>query len=1210
MATDRFGGIIINPGAPAKAPEDAKVPVSGPKAPEPASPPLIKETPPAEPKPKKVVLPQVRRRPKKFRPNKPVSAGPETPRPWRRILAWLSVIPLLVILYWAGSYFLLPLAIKSLALPRLSQFVERPIKAGRIIYSPFSLELFVDDVLVGPAPGDATGKDLLTLESAHFRFSLDRILDRKFVCRQLEVAGISVNVVRDADSRVNLDRLYDFFMTFSSGRAVKQWPSWFLLDEIKVSSANIHYDDRVAQKAFTIEQVRFHLPSAETRENEGAAAPKLSAVINASPFEINAVRFQDQSGLWRTGFNFAFRNLVLNNFKDLLPLPETGLSLAEGEADLDLAVILPEKQHGQEGLVAEGKAHLRNVLWQGTDKQSVLKVPEARVVYHILPGSKLVRFMDVDFLEPELVLSGGETPGNLPGFANFVLSVLKRISSADEVMAVENFVWNNGRIRMAGGSPSSRETEWHDVTLGISGLVTAGFRAMQPSNTDGPASFTFRASDLAAKPAGQFFSKGELSGDGLLSGMLEITGLDLDRYPSILAGSSFSLRKGRADLSFNYEFAGFALPEKGNIPAGNAIRGGAFKASGFELARNARPAMSGDALRCNPFYLDMVERTIVCEELELEKVEIFSDLIFDKEAAKGDAAANKFRFLAHNLQVSASTVHSAFKGTAPGRDAATLKLHDVNIDAKGVQSVKPVNNVTASLKAGKDGKGAIKGSYSAKTGEGTFQVDVEEIELAQLRPAFSSWFIPEVKGGVFGAQGTLQLPVREFTGKIKVNNLEAGEGNGAGISWRQAFCDECTYKSSPMSLYMDKVFVLQPVVKPGLSNGEAIIREYVRDDELLKAVRINSIRVVDGSYELDEPVAYPGYQPRVHNINGMLYQSGDEKQKFSVNGKVDGNGSFSVQGVSALFRLLSYRLEMKDFDLQPFDSALRDQAGLSGAGAVSSWTQEMEARDNSTTVATMMLIDNVKPLPGSRQAESLPLLIRENNRLEMKLAGEYSAGKPRPFLLEHFISNLRYLGAKAAISPYLVLKDELPGLKLPQGMLFAPGSSSPDEAMLSALSGYRDLLNARPYLKVRLQGQYDPDADEKALQAVLQEEADKQWQAENRRREMEKARLEQEERKRRAELGKNGTQPGVVTEEVIPGDDAEGVQPLPRVTVQVAPSQLEDLAKQRVRVVYDYLVGQLQAPPERILAEPGVTKGAPNVKMDVTPSIPTGGERQ
>jgi hypothetical protein len=1194
MAEDRFGDIKIVPDFPEDAQEAADHLSPHPDGDEnPQSAPG--EVHPAAAEEKSPV-----RRPQK-------RVNYTIPLPSRRAVAWLSLIPLLAILYGVGSYFLIPSLLNNILLPSLSRHADRPVEAGRIVFSPFTLALLVEDVTVGPVHGDPSGNELLALENARLQFSLRRILDGKPVFVKAVLDGVAVNVVRrQKDISAELRMVADLFLSPSAEQKTLSWPAWLFLDEMKIDGGTIHIDDRLTEKVFTVEDIHFYLPSAATRENDETALPALRAVIDSSPFEVTAVRFRNQSGAWRTGFSFEFEKLIISNYKELFPFPATGLRLSEGEVDIHLKIILPEDQLGPEVIVVEGEANLRGARWEDPDAQSVLALPEARIMYHIVPSDKLVRLSSVEFQGPGLTLAGKKKNAGREPLASiaYLESVLEKISRAEEALDVENFLWNNGKVVLVRGGPGDGKIELHDVTLVMNGFTTAGYRRTHPDTADA-AHYTFRAKDISTQKATDFISEGQFAFAGGLQGTLAINGLDPARYPSLLPKSPFSLVKGTTDISFHYEYAGPPAAGEGATANRNKVYNGAIKTAGYALNRKGNKAAAGETLDCKGFSFDLPSKTIVCDQLAVGGSDIFTDILFGREDGHEKAGGENWQFRINNLSMRESAVHTLLRETAPG-EKVTLILQDVTIEGKNLQAEKVGENIKASARAGKQGKLTVGGSYSRRSGQGNMQVDIRQMELSLLRPYFSSWFIPKVTAGLLSATGSLQFPDREFKGSLQVDGLAAGEGSGARIQWKQALASAFTYRSDPLFFAMDEVVVQQPSLDPGLSSGEKPVAKYLRltDKALPQSARVGRIRIEDGTISLSEPIIYPGYQPVLKNITGTLSPDKGSSREFALNGNINDQGSFTLLGTGSLNTMFSYMLDVRDFPLHQFDAVLRKEVGVGGLQSATSWREEMAREDNFSTVRTEIAVRDMIPEAAGSAAPVLSLLVNENHLLTLEMEGRYSADKPRPFLLEQLINRLRHLQVKAAISPLLVLKNTLPALNLPESVVFAPGSSDLPGSV--PLSGYRELLRTRPFTSLILQGQYDPVVDGDILRAQLQQEADRLREIENKRRAMEKIKILQEEKRRLKELKEGGT--GVITEEIVSGDPAEDLEPLPPVTVQVDPASLEELAGQRARILRDYLVNQLQLDPERVRLESKVIQGVSGVGIRIQPYLPAGGD--
>ena len=1124
----------------------------------------------------------------------------QLPVPSARVVAWFLVIPLLALVYGVGSYFLVPLSVKSVLMPKMSRSIDRSIDVGRIIFSPFSLELLVDDVIVGPILGDVSGKNLFASEKGRLRFSLDQVFQGKLLCKQVEIDGVSMNVTREKDTTFDLGIISSIFQPQSLNQQAGFWPSWFYVDEIKISKGEVTVDDQVTNKLFTLEQIQFYLPSAETRYQDKSAIPKLSAVIDSSPFEINAVRLRSQTGVWSTGFSFEFRSVLLHKFQKMLPFPDTGFELSDGEADMALDFILPEIQQGSEGIVVEGETSLKNIQWHDPETGAVLKLPDGKVIYRVVPSEKLFQLVNVEFNKPELILQG--KAGVAP--QTYIHAIIKRILHSEDTLEVKNFQMKNGLLVMAYDKKTGKETVLNDVSLGLSDFTTSG-SGKNLASTGTSSKYTFQARDNAAKPAGEIYSEGELTADSTLKGNLKATGFDMNRYSSLIPALKFDIKKGIADFSFYYEYRGKPGTEKASRTGPNKIYSGVLTARNVELVKGKSKALSGDKVSCKKFHFDMKSKTIVCEQLVLNKGVVYASRILPSIEAKKDKEKSLWNFIANDLKLTDSSLFIPVKEVTGKSKNKNLQIKNVKLEVSGLQAERVTDNVTMSGKVGKKGTLEVRGSYSNVTGQGSLQLSMHAIHLSTLQPYYTSWFVPKVENGLLSADGNLQLPGKEFKGKFQIDGLEAA-GKGAGdVKWKRLFADNITLKISPLATQIPELVIQQPKIDPGLSSGDSPVTNFfkLQEDKLPSTVQITKVRIEDGTVGLPEPILFPGYQPQVTAISGTLSFANAEQQSFMFNGKISKRGSFLIYGTGSVQKgLHMYEIDVQDFPLLPFDSFLKKDAGFSAQRVLASWKQKRGVVNDKSISETVITVKNVMPEKSGPNSTVLSMLIDENQTLEMKFADESAGIATQPFLIQQFINRLRHLEVKAAISPGLVLKSALPQLELVHDVIFDPG-----EAVLKdskSLAAYAELIQLRPFLMLDLQGSYNSTSDREVIQQRLQAEADQKVEVENKRRALEKVKIMQAEQRRRKKMEAAG--PGGVVEEIIPGESKRDLDPLPRVKVVLDESRLTDLARKRSRVLYDYFVNQLRIDSTRVKQSKDVLQGIVGVKIHVLPYRPPG----
>jgi len=763
-------------------------------------------------------------------------------------------------------------------------------------------------------------------------------------------------------------------------------------------------------------------------------------------------------------------------------------------------------------------------------------------------------------------------------------------------------VWNNGKVTLKGGRQKAGQTVFDDVEFSLNRFSSAG--QMENESTR----FSFRARDIGTKPIMEISTEGILDTGAILNGKMNIKGFDPARHSRMFPHSPFTFEKGRADITFQYEYAGQMGIERNSTPGRDRISNGTFTAKKFLLTKNSEKAVFGDTLSCRKFSFDMQSRTVLCDQLEVLKGTIDTRKLFSGSGEQKVGTSNSWHILVNDLQLSGSSVRLPLQGNSVKGKREELVLQDVQLDATGLQEEGKEDNIKASARLGKKGKMSVSGSYSSQSGSGVMQLDLEDIDLSLLRPYFTPWYVPQVNGGTLGAKGVLQMPGGVFRGMVQLDDFESGDENGAKLSWSSAVAGNSIFRHNPPGFESEELVINKPSLKPGISSGELFLKRFLslKDDILPPSFKIGKILIEDGISWLPEPVFYPGYQPMLQNVNGVVSPGETNERNVIVEGTISQQGRFKLRGNVSPTAVRSYTLDMQDFPLQPFYPVLLKEFGAKAQFPLVSWKQEMNLADDTWGVTTQIRFQDVVPDPDAKAFKTLALLIGKDRTIEMEIKGSYSP-EAVPFLLEQCLKQLRHLEVKATISPRLLIKISFPELNLAESVPFKPGTAEINGEM-PPLTGYTELLKMRPYLALRLSGQYDPVADGEVVQAELQALADRQRQEENRRRALEKVRILQEEKRKAKKMQEKG--PGVTVEEIPQSELARDLDPLPRVTVKVEQAQLSELAGKRVLVLYDYLVDQLHIEPGRVAIDKNRAKGAAGVRIDLKPFMPSDGETE
>ncbi|MHB1351192.1 MAG: DUF748 domain-containing protein [Desulfobulbaceae bacterium] len=1118
-----------------------------------------------------------------------------------RLAAWLLLLPLtLFLLYVVGSYLFVPLYIKGALARTLSQRLDRPVAISRAVFSPFSLRLFLEDIAIGPVIGDQSEQPLLSCARIDCRITLARLSSGILICEDVLIRDLQMQINRDAAVSSDLADTWRLLIPSANKSKASLWPSWLLPGEITLTGGTVLVDDPAERKQHRIEQIELYLPPLDPQQALDERLPRLSAVINESPVQIEAVRDLGSGGRMETSFDLKVKSVVLANYLEELPVLDQRLRLVEGQADMELRLIFPQTGSGGQRVQLEGSSTVSAVKVVDQHGTNVFSVPSAQLDFHIAPLGQRYRFSKILLEDPQLHLTlknddAGKSGLTMSDLGSVLLSPVRLPLN----LGVDLLQLTGGKVLVALPGKTQKEFAWNDVSFNLEHFTSPGVSLEEKKS--GPAHFTFHAVDNAGKQAVTLAGEGDILPDGGVRGKAALDQFDFNRYQGLLPRTALNFTKGSGSLHFTYESKN-DLPGKGETPGEDAtfrVSEGDLAVTGYALNVQGKKAAAGKSFRCADLRLDGPSRKLTCTTLELSESEIFAPgFLLAALDTKPDGASWQLEMT--NLRIKDGRLHAPLLRPLCSVDKSLL-LADLDLDAKDLAAENAVNNISAQGRVGGKGSVTINGGYSRAKKQGNLQINLQHLDFALFDACLRESLVPAVKGGTINIQGNVSLPANEFAGQISVHDLLAGEENGPSVAWRLATSDRVRFQTDPLHLDLGEIMVRKPVIQPGLINSENLLRNFFHPGKpLFKNLAVSKISIDDGRFSPFWPVLLPGYQPELEGVNGSISDLGGKAMPFSFSGKVGGVGDFTVSGHAGMNRIEEYALALPTVTLTPFADFFLRNMGMSVESARGTWQQSMTRADNVAKISTEIGFQGLAPVVESPLLKISSLLLGNKGDLRMEIRDDLTEGSERPLLLSAVQQHLQRQKIRVDISEDLVLRELFPDLQLPNQISFAPGEAQP--LVPEGLAGFKQLFGIRPYLGLRLHAVIDQETDREALRRMVQEEADLKREAENSRRALLKLQREEREKQRLAEM-KAGKTPVVTEEEIAPDELAGDLEPLPYVQVEVTEGMLAELAIKRLHAVQGYLQRELAVDPARVQIAEGFNDGPPQVRLRLVPSM-------
>ena len=270
-----------------------------------------------------------------------------------RLGAWprrLAIALAVLLALWALAWLAVPPLLKSQAQSRLSDLLGRSVSIGAVDFRPWSLELTVSDVAIGPAPGGT--QPLLKLARAYVDADAGSLWRRAPVIAALELDGLDLKLARTSPGHYDIDDLLARFAPDPAAPPAKPAePQRFALYNLQLRDAAFSFDDRPVGRVHKLDAVQVSLPflSNLPAHLEVTAQPHVAFRLNGAAFDSGA-QATPFAARRKGELKLAFADLDLAGYAGYLPasLP---LRLQKGalSADLALRFELPEGGRPEHG---------------------------------------------------------------------------------------------------------------------------------------------------------------------------------------------------------------------------------------------------------------------------------------------------------------------------------------------------------------------------------------------------------------------------------------------------------------------------------------------------------------------------------------------------------------------------------------------------------------------------------------------------------------------------------------------------------------------------------------------------------------------------------------------------------------------------------------------------------------------------------------------
>jgi len=1041
-----------------------------------------------------------------------------------------------VVLYTVVGFFVFPAVIRSVLPEKLSVALNRDVTLGKVRFNPYALSITLENLAVE----DKDGEPFAGFDRFYANLQISSLFRWGAVFREIRLEGFDARIVRTDASRFNFsDLIPDTDEAAPPPSDSDGGFARFSVRQLSVIGAGLDFDDRFVDSRHRIDGVDIQV--ADLSSLPAGAGKKASVAIggeiDGAPVSIEA-EAQPFSGEPSGQANITLKNLNVPRY--LAYLPEKPAARIESALfSLEIQADYQQPENGDAALSLSGPVRLSKVNIFDRADRPMLQIPEIAVLLgRSLPLSGEVVVDEIRVSAPEVqVVRGRKGEMNLLDLVPDMPAPEKedpgQTEPAGVSLVVKRCELSSAMVRFADEAVAGG---FQTVLSGID-FSLEGF-SLAPESSARYRLFFATDAEESVSLEGEFSLSPVKTG-----GRLNVLDIELARYVPYMADLlNFEVRSGR--LSVGGRFAYDAAQEPAaqiKIEDGEA----ALRSLVLYRPQDQEQAVSIPSLDVKGVSFSLAERRLGIGELASEKGEIFylrdqdgkinlADLVTLPETDKTPSAVDPpapMQFSVDRVRIGGYRIRIEDRVPAETVQAVISK---VRIEADGLSNkAGDTAQIALGFEGSRGGVGDIRGSLVLDPLSTDLSVKLQRADIRAFQPYFTDRVKIIVTGGTASADGRFVLdaagpgaPSIRYTGRAEVNGFSSvdKENTLEFLDWESLYLADVKFTTPPLSISIEEVglsglynrFLIDEDGSINISavfSGEDAGRgeqgqgqqtaeaPAAGDSEEKKQAReaptinIRTVTLQDGHINFTDrfnPFQFGGDLTELGGRVSGLSSLQDDRADLLLNGSWEKRAPLEIKGkINPLAenRYADIVLTIRDIDLSPFSPYSGKFLGYKLKKGL--LTLELGyllkgthlKGDNRAHFKELTLGERVD----SEHAVSLPvslaisLLKDPDGTINLNVPVEGDLNDPKFSLGRTILRVLGNLIIKIITSPFSFLGNLVGGEEELSFVDFAPGSTEIDPEAEEKIDALTAALVKRPALKLEIQGDADPEEDQKAL---------------------------------------------------------------------------------------------------------------------------------
>ncbi|OPY93110.1 MAG: AsmA family protein [Syntrophaceae bacterium PtaU1.Bin231] len=316
-----------------------------------------------------------------------------------RFKKWVIGAAVVLFLFTAIGFFVVPPFVKSYLLDNLSQQLRRKVIVSDVGLNPFTLTLTLKGLEIKEPPGDKT---FVSLGELVVNLDIRSIFKRSPIIEELAVRQPYIHLVRNPDNTYNFSDLLALLQK-EEPKDEKKEPFQFSVSNIVIENGRVEFDDRPFKTMHEVREIQLGIPFISNIPEyvDSYVQPRFAAVINGDPYILEGKTkiFKDTR---ETFFNILIEDLDLPFYLAYIP-HDLNISVPSGKLDVHATVTFSMSPDRHPAVSVAGNAALKDFALQDREKSPVARFKRLDVVMTALePFQSKFHFAKIALDSPEL----------------------------------------------------------------------------------------------------------------------------------------------------------------------------------------------------------------------------------------------------------------------------------------------------------------------------------------------------------------------------------------------------------------------------------------------------------------------------------------------------------------------------------------------------------------------------------------------------------------------------------------------------------------------------------------------------------------------------------------------------------------------------------------------------------------------------------------